>query len=214
MGGERAANRDHLGSRRADESVWGLTRLQRTLNSRAKTSSSRASPRVGPRIPRVTWISTLRVRRFAAVGVINTLVDYTVFIMLTKLLHLPLDAVWIAKLASGSLAISISFYLNRTWVFAVSGTPLAHAGRFVVTTLVAIYLIQTPLTQLFAGSHPAAGKAVYELLKETGLASPVPSITTEAFAVKTTAFVLATCVSMTFNFLMYRFWVFRTRRGT
>jgi len=61
-------------------------------------------------IPRA-WASALQIRRFVAVGVLNTFVDYVLFVTLTKVLRLPLDWVWVAKLASGTVAISISFYL-------------------------------------------------------------------------------------------------------
>lgn len=140
-------------------------------------------------------------------GVVNTLVDYVLFVGLTKLLRLPLDWVWVAKLMSGTVAISISFYLNRKWVFRATGARTGQAVRFVVTTALAVYAIQTPLTQLFANSHPGLGKALYDVLNDVGLSG---SVVTKALAIKTVAFALATVVSMTFNFLLYRFWVFRS----
>ena len=142
-----------------------------------------------------------------AVGVVNTTVDYVLFVGLTKVLRLPLDWVWVAKLISGTVAISISFYLNRRWVFRVTGAPMGQAARFVATTVLAVYAIQTPLTQLFANSYPGLGKALYDVLKDAGLSG---SVVTQALAIKTVAFALGTCVSMTFNFLLYRFWVFRS----
>ena len=59
-----------------------------------------------------------QIRRFAASGVINTLSDYAVFMLLTKIFSVPLERVWIAKLISGGLAMAVSFLLNRGWVFA------------------------------------------------------------------------------------------------
>jgi putative flippase GtrA len=155
-----------------------------------------------------TWASTLRIRRFALVGVANTLVDYLLFVALTKIMRLPLDWVWVAKILSGTAAISTSFYLNRTWVFRASGSSLPQAGRFFVTAIIGVYGIQTALTQLFASSRPEVGEGVYSLLQRTGIAETFPSVLTEPLAIKTAAFVLATSVSMTFNYLMYRFWVF------
>ena len=142
-----------------------------------------------------------------AVGVVNTSVDYVLFVGLTKVLRLPLDWVWVAKLISGTVAISISFYLNRRWVFRVTGARTSQAARFVATTVLGVYAIQTPLTQLFTNSVPGLGKALYDVLKDAGLSG---SVLTELLAIKTVAFALATCVSMTFNFLLYRFWVFRS----
>jgi putative flippase GtrA len=162
------------------------------------------------RMRRVTWANTLQVRRFAAVGVVNTLVDYLLFVALTKLLRIPLDWVWTAKLVSGTVAISISFYLNRTWVFRSGRARVGQAARFIAATFVGVYVIQTSLTQFFVSYQAGPGKALYAALADLGLAGAFPSVLTEPLAIKTVAFVLATSVSMTFNFLAYRFWVFPT----
>ena len=154
--------------------------------------------------------STLQIRRFVAVGILNTLVDYVLFVALTKIFRIPLDWVWVAKLLSGTVAISISFYLNRGWVFqAKQGKAKAQAAKFVAATAVGVYAIQTPLTQLFAGVYDEPGKGLYDLLRSIGLTGGSPSVVTEALSIKTAAFALATVVSMVFNFLAYRHWVFR-----
>jgi putative flippase GtrA len=159
----------------------------------------------------VTWARSVEVRRFGAVGVVNTLVDYVVFIALTKIMRLPLESVWIAKVMSGTLAIAVSFYLNRTWVFRTSGASLAQAARFVTVTVVGVYGIQTSLTHVFASVYPGLGEAFFAALETIGVTRLFPGILTEAFVIKTVAFALATSVSMTFNFLLYRSWVFRAR---
>jgi putative flippase GtrA len=166
-----------------------------------------ARPAVLPR----TWARTVQARRFVVVGVVNTSVDYALFIGLTKIMRLPLDWVWVAKLISGTVAISISFYLNRTWVFRATGAARGQAWRFIATTALGVYAIQTPLTQLFANLYPGLGNALYAVLRDTGLSGSFPSVLTEALAIKTAAFALATAFSMTFNFLMYRYWVFRVK---
>ena len=171
----------------------------------------RSQPSPKPRarsIPRA-WASALQVRRFVVVGVLNTSVDYVLFVALTKVLRLPLDWVWVAKLASGTVAISISFYLNRRWVFQAAGAAKPQAVKFVATTILGVYAIQTPLTQLFASSYTDPGRGLYRVLKAIGLADDFPSVVTKPLAIKTAAFALATVVSMTFNFLVYRYWVFR-----
>ncbi len=50
----------------------------------------------------------------------NTLTDYVVFMMLTRIFSIPLNRVWTAKLVSGGLAMVVSFLLNRRWVFRES----------------------------------------------------------------------------------------------
>lgn len=161
-------------------------------------------------------LRTLQVRRFVVVGVLNTLVDYVLFVGLTKLLHLSLDVVWIAKVISGTVAMGVSFYFNRRWVFGARGhAPVHHqAARFLGATAVGIYGIQVPLTQLFARVYQAPGRALYAVLRDLDLAHAVPSVFTEAFATKTAAFAIATLCSMVFNFLAYRYWVFRAKGPT
>lgn len=165
----------------------------------------RGRPSIVPR----TWAGSLRMRRFAAVGVVNTILDYVLFIGLTKIFSLPLDLVWVAKAVSGTVAIANSFYLNRRWVFRAGGARLRQAARFVAATVIGVYVIQTSLTQLFATSYPGVGRALYDLVGATGFADAFPNVLTEALAIKTAAFVIATSASMTFNFAAYRFWVFR-----
>lgn len=112
---------------------------------------------------------------------------------------------------SGTVAISISFYLNRRWVFRASGAPAGQAARFVTTTVVGVYGIQTPLTHVFSSIVPEPGMAVYDVLARTGLTDTLGSVLTEAFVIKSVAFVLATLPTIFFNFLLYMHWVFPAR---
>ena len=135
-----------------------------------------------------------QVGRFGVVGLANTLLDFVLFQLLTKLFGIPIGHVWIAKAISGTVALAVSFYLNRSWVFRAGGgwrPETAQAVRFVVATAIGVYAIQTPLTQLFA-----------TWLSDTW---------GEAFVTKTVAFGLATLVSLSWNFEAYRWWVFRGR---
>jgi len=152
-----------------------------------------------------------QVGRFAAVGVLNTLLDYVLFLTLTKLFRMPLEQVWIAKLLSGATAMVSSFYLNRTWVFRGAGEPLRQAAKFVVTTVTGVFVVQTSLTQLFSSVYPQLGILLHHVLTRTGATAAMPNALTPATTIKTVAFAMATAVSMTFNFLVYRFWVFPSR---
>ena len=179
-------------------------------NPSAASTYPGLTARIWIALHRHTWIRTLQARRFAVVGAVNTSVDYVLFVALTKILHLPLEWVWVAKLMSGTVAISISFTLNRSWVFGAKSHRAMHqAAKFVGVTAVGVYGIQTPLTQLFSSVFQAPGRALYAVLRDVGLTHAFPSLLTEALATKTAAFALATCVSMAFNFLAYRYWVFR-----
>ena len=151
-----------------------------------------------------------QVRRFAASGVVNTLTDYVVFMLLTKIFSIPLGRVWTAKLVSGGLAMTVSFLLNRRWVFAAQEAGRSgQAVRFVITTVSASWGIQLGLTQLFSSAWPAPGLISFAVLQRVGVPSIAPGVFTESAAVKTAAFALATCASMVWNFILYRTWVFR-----
>lgn len=81
---------------------------------------------------------------------------------MARIAGLPLEWVWVAKVISGTVAIAISFYLNRVWVFRAARASLGQAVRFVTTVAVGVYLIQTPLTQVFTASYPEVGKIAFD----------------------------------------------------
>ncbi len=141
---------------------------------------------------------------------LNTLTDYVAFMLLTRIFSIPLDRVWTAKLVSGGLAMTISFLLNRRWVFA--SRDAGHAGqvmRFLIATISASWGIQLGLTQLFSSVWPVPGLVGFAVLRRLGMTSVAPGVLTEPAAIKTAAFALATCASMAWNFVLYRTWVFR-----
>jgi len=146
--------------------------------------------------------------------VVNTLTDYLAFMFLTKAFSVPLERVWIAKLVSAGFAMAVSFMLNRSWVFASGDDRRAgQVGRFLITTVSASWGIQLGLTQFFSAVWPIPGLASFAALRRAGLTGMAPGIFTEAAAIKTAAFALATMASMGWNFILYRTWVFRTARS-
>jgi len=143
--------------------------------------------------------------------VVNTFTDYAVFMLLTKIFSVPLERVWLAKLVSGGLAMTVSFLLNCGWVFASQDARRSgQVGRFLVTTISASWGIQLGLTQFFSSVWPAPGLAAFAALRSLGLPAMAPGIVTLPAAIKTVGFGLATLASMTWNFVLYRTWVFRT----
>jgi putative flippase GtrA len=189
-----------------------LARLETEAHEGRDASSGGGRRRAA--IIRLGWGRTLEFRRYLTVGAANTALDYVLFIALTKALRIPLDWVWTAKVASGTVAISISFYLNRRWVFRAGGGSIGQAVRFVTTTAVGVYGIQTSLTHVFASYYPQVGKALYDALALTGPTDAFKSVLTEALVIKTVAFAIATVPTVAFNFLMYRLWVFPNKRAS
>ena len=140
---------------------------------------------------------------------VNTGTDYVVFMLLTKIFSVPLERIWMAKLLSGGLAMTVSFLLNRGWVFtARQAQPSGQMARFLITTVSASWGIQLGLTQFFSSVWPAPGLEAFAVLSWLGIPPIAPGIVTEPAAIKTAAFGLATMASMAWNFILYRTWVF------
>lgn len=149
-----------------------------------------------------------RVGRFGVAGVLSTLLDYIIFIGITKLFSLPLDRVWAAKLVSGAVAMVNSYALNRTWVFKHRGAGVqAQVVRFLAVTIIGVFVIQLGLVQLFSSVIPAPGQALYDLLARLHLLI-APALVTRELVIKTVAFGLATLASLSWNYLAYRKLVF------
>lgn len=152
-----------------------------------------------------------RVGKFGLVGILNTLLDYILFISLTKIFGIPLSSVWVAKVVSGSVAMCNSFYLNRRWVFNSSERNIeGQAVRFLIVTLIGVFGIQTGLVQFFSSISPWPGQLGYDIASEIGITQLLPGIITREFTIKTVAFGLATLASMTWNFIMYKKVVFKS----
>lgn len=145
-----------------------------------------------------------QVARFGLVGVINTVVDYVVFITLTAVFSIPLSKVWVAKYPSSVVAMAVSFALNRSFVFRSRRDAVAgQAFRFVIATVIGVFVIQNLLTQFFASVFQYPGTVTYRLLQAVGLGF------SEKFTIETVAFALGTFASLTWNFLAYKYWAFR-----
>ena len=140
---------------------------------------------------------------------VNTLTDYVAFMLFTRIFSVPLERVWIAKLVSGGLAMTVSFLLNRGWVFGSrEARATGQVARFLITTISASWGIQLGLTQFFSSVWPAPGVEAFVVLSRLGLPAVAPGVVTEPAAIKTAAFGLGTVASMAWNFVLYRTWVF------
>src|SRR5262249_60949720 len=91
--------------------------------------------------------------------------------LLTKIFSVPLPRVWIAKLMSGGLAMTVSFLLNRGWVFGSREAPATRqVPRFLITTISAALGVQLGLAPFF--SSVVAGPRVEAVLVLAHLGLP------------------------------------------
>jgi putative flippase GtrA len=157
--------------------------------------------------------TVMQAEKFGLVGILNTLIDYILFIGLTVIFSIPREEVYKAKFISGAVAMANSFYFNRIWVFKSKKGASKQAVRFLVSTVVAVFIIQAGTTQLLTNDFPQLGEFFYQVAAWMGipaLADSIrPSTFTEDFVVKTVAFAAATVGSMTWNFLLYKYWAFK-----
>ena len=169
---------------------------------------SGSEARVGPAQRSRT---TGQIIRFGLVGVVNTVVDYVTFIALTIIFQIPLSSVWMAKYPSSALGMAVSFFLNRRFVFrATADRARGQAFRFVAATLIGIFVIQNLLTQLFASKVQFFGIEAFHAVDDVGLSRSGGHLgITEPFTIKTVAFALGAVASVVWNFLAYKYWVFR-----
>ena len=122
--------------------------------------------------------------RFIIVGIANTAIDFIVLLSLTAV-GLPLVA---ANFISTSVALTFSFFANRTFTFGSTGKKRSQALRFLLVTLVGLWVLQ-PIVLVLA-------VPVLE-----GMLSREASIVV--------AKLIATVVSMVWNYLLYDSLVFR-----
>lgn len=128
--------------------------------------------------------------RFALIGALNTALDLLIFYALVTLGMSTLPA----NLISTGVTFALSFVLNRNWAFSAAGERWrVQLSLFIVVTLTALWIIQPALIVVLA-------PRVHEL---------IPALDLAAAAV--VAKVMATVVSMTWNYLLYHFVVFNKR---
>ena len=122
--------------------------------------------------------------RFILVGLANTAIDFIVLLSLTAM------GTWLiaANIISTSVALTFSFFANRTFTFGSTGKKRSQAVRFLAVTLIGLWVLQPIVLVLTVGPLE-------------GLFSRETSIVI--------AKLLATVVSMVWNYLLYDSLVFR-----
>lgn len=128
--------------------------------------------------------------RFAAVGAINTSVDFIVFFTLANLLPIPTI---VANILSTTTALAVSYLLNKKAVFGnTDANNVRQVVLFVVVTLAGLWVLQgIAITLLAPLLQPVVGKNGSLLLAK----------------------LIATLFSLTWNYIWYSRVVFRKSRA-
>lgn len=122
--------------------------------------------------------------RFVLVGGANTLIDVLLLILLRSL-GVPL---WIANAASTSAGLAFSYFANRSFTFRSTKRSTSQIFWFVLVTLFGLWVLQ-PLAMTLVIS-----------LASTRLEEPILTLVAKG---------VATVVSMTWNYAMYKKVIFR-----
>jgi putative flippase GtrA len=160
---------------------------------REQDSSQKSRPTIVKRtIKRFTKFEKIR---FVLVGGINTSIDFILLIVFTSLLGIPAS---LANIASTTIALFVSYSLNKKAVFG-NTDPNNHRQflLFVIVTLFGLWGLQTIVIMLASSL----------LSHWLGLAST-------SIIVLVIAKVLATCVSLTWNYLWYSRVIFSQKKPT
>ncbi|MDB5176685.1 MAG: sugar translocase [Candidatus Saccharibacteria bacterium] len=133
--------------------------------------------------------------RFILVGGLNTTVDFIILLILASLFSVPVS---IANIISTSVALLVSYALNKKVVFGNTDTNNRRQFMlFVAITLFGLWVLQTIIIAFVS----------------TVLSGWLAVVSTSAL-VLTIAKLLATCISLTWNYLWYSKVVFSQKKPT
>ncbi len=137
-----------------------------------------------------------RFLRFAVVGVIGAVVDFSTFNILSGLLHVP--AVW-AQAVSFTIAVISNFTWNRLWTYPDSRSKRMSRQLIQFFAVNAIGLaIRTPI---FSGLEAPLRNLFTDVFPRIPLFTP-------AFLGHNMALAVAVVVVMMWNFFVNRYWTY------
>lgn len=143
-------------------------------------------------------------RRFSINGLSMSALDFVLFVSLGTFLHLPAVG---ANVVSTSLTSSLSYWINKHWVFGrerSDGSDRRMLLRFFIVTLSGLFILQNLI--IFAITHEAwvVGDWLSGVLAESELGYYPSSAITLAVAK-----LVALLASSIWNFVGYKMFVFR-----
>ena len=141
---------------------------------------------------------------FAVVGVFNTLLDFTILNVLSLGFGFY---VLVANVVSTSVAMVISFFLNKRFVFK-RDTAAVHKQfiLFIGITAFGLYVIQNILIEVFANRWLLPVEIAHDITQALSLPF------TSDFVRINGAKAIATVASMVWNYVMYDKYVFKDPR--
>lgn len=150
-----------------------------------------------------TLSETKQVGKFGLVGVLNTLLDFSIYNIL--IIYLDFDRIP-ANIVAASFAMTFSFFANKTFVFGnKSRNTAVQALIFLLVTAFGLYILQNIVIFSLTEVWRWPLKFAYDIVGIFGL----DRILSESFVIDNGAKAIATLFSMTWNYLMYKKVVFK-----
>lgn len=143
-----------------------------------------------------------RVGKFGVVGVINTIIDFTIYNVLSSKTALTLIQ---SNFISTTCAMTFSYFANRSVVFhAKSNNPVKQALLFFAFTTFGLYVLQNGVIYFLTVTWTGPVNLAASIVAKLGLAG----VFSHTFVVKNSAKAAGIVVSLTWNYLTYRKYVF------
>ncbi len=153
---------------------------------------------------RIYMLAT-KIAKFGLVGVVNTLIDFGIFNFLTGK-RFRFERIK-ANLVSTTTAMIFSFFANQRFVFkSQDGNFWLQAGMFYFVTAFGLYVLQNLIILTLTKKWKLIPNLAIGMVNALGLKRRL----SDDFVAKNTAKAVATVVSLTWNFIMLQYVVFRT----
>jgi putative flippase GtrA len=142
----------------------------------------------------------IRAGKFGLVGALNTVLDFTIYNVLSSVVKLTLVQ---SNIISTTVAMIFSFSANKKLVFkSTKGSVVRQGLIFLAVTAFGLYILQTGTIKLLTDIWlwpVGVGLAVAHIVGIHGH---------DQFLIKNGAKAIATVVSLTWNYVMYKKVVF------
>ena len=148
--------------------------------------------------------------KFIVVGVINTFIDYLIlniliYVGFTAFLMLSGQKFLIANIISVSVAMINSFILNRQWAFnAEKGNIYGQIIKFIVVTVIGMFVVHQIVFNIFYYQLGYIFNFIVQIARFLNL-----TFLSKDFIILNFSKALAISVSMVWNFIGYKFLVFK-----
>jgi len=147
----------------------------------------------------------LQLSKFVVVGLINTFVDLLGFNLLRK--STKMKAI-VASYISSTIAMINSYILNKYWTFESQQTGASaatEAAKFFFSTVIGIYVIHNGIVWIFSEKFTFFSKIAYAITSRL----PILNKLSQRFVYDNVAKVAGIAGSLAWNFVLYKFWVFK-----